>query len=63
MKRVNENDFLPEWAFPFEIDGFRVEKEHFKVIWDLARDQGRDPYEYLESLLKWMRGQGYGPRK
>ena len=63
MKRVNENDFLPEWEFPFEVDEFRLEKEHFKIICDLAKDQGRDPYKYLESLLKWMREQGYGSRE
>jgi len=55
--------FLPEWEFPFEVDGFRLEKEHFKIICDLAKDQGRDPYKYLESLLKWMREQGYGSRE
>jgi hypothetical protein len=60
---MNENDFLPEGSSPVEVDGIRLEKEHFKLIFDLARDQCRDPYEYLESLLKWMREQGYGPHE
>jgi hypothetical protein len=61
MNCVNENDFFHHESFPIEIDGWCIEKAHFILIYDLARDQCRDPYEYLESLLKWMREQGYGP--
>jgi len=60
MNDVNENDFFQDGSFPVEIDGFYLEKHHLSMICDLARDQCRDPYEYLESLLKWMREQGYG---
>lgn len=63
MNCMSENDFFPEGAFPFEVDGFRVEKEQFKIICDLARDQGKDPYGYLESLMGWMRERGYRPRE
>jgi hypothetical protein len=60
---MSENNFSADGSPPVEIDGFQLEKEHFDLICDLARDQCRDPYEYLESLLKWMREQGYGPRE
>lgn len=63
MSCLDENDFLPEGSSPVKVDGIRLEKEHFKIICDLARDQCRDPYEYLESLLTWMREQGYGPNE
>lgn len=62
MNYMNENDFLPDEPFFVEVDGLYVEKNHFKLICDLAKDQCRDPHEYLESLLKWMREQGYWPR-
>ena len=45
-----------------EFGGFKLEKEDLKLISDLAKDQGRDPREYLESLIDWMRKRGYGPK-
>jgi hypothetical protein len=35
-----------------------------RFLWnsDLAKDQGRDPREHLESLIDWMRKRGYGPK-
>ena len=61
MNGVNENNFFHHGSFPVQVDGWCLEKVHIKIISDLAKDQGRDPYEYLESLLKWMREQGCGP--
>lgn len=61
MNWTSENDFFPEGEFFFVVDGWRIEKEHFKLICDLARDQGKDPYDYLESLMKWMRERGCVP--
>jgi hypothetical protein len=63
MNSMNESDFPIEGSFPVEFDGWKLEKKHLKIIYDLARDQGRDPYEYLGSLMEWMRQEGYGPRK
>ena len=56
-------DLLRDGSFSVQVDGWCLEKEHFKLIFDLARDQGRDPYEYLENLMKWMREQGYRPHE
>ena len=63
MHLASENDFFPEGEFSFVVDGCRIEKEHCKLICDLARDQGKDPYNYLESLMKWMRERGCVPRE
>ena len=63
MNGVNENNFFHHGSSPVEVDGICLKKDHLKIIFSLARDQGRDPYEYLESLLKWMREQGYGPHE
>lgn len=62
MKSANESNFPIEGSFPVEFDGWKLEKGHLKIIFDLAKDQGRDPYEHLESLMEWMRQEGYGPR-
>jgi hypothetical protein len=56
-------DLLRDGSFLVQVDGWSLEKEHLKIIFELARDQGRDPYEYLEGLLKWMREQGYRPHE
>jgi hypothetical protein len=63
MVSIYENDFPLDGPFPVEFDGWKLKKEHIKLILDLAKDQGRDPYEYIESLLKWMREQGCGPHE
>ena len=59
MNSMYENDFLPEASFPFELGGCHLEKRHFDFISDLAEDQGRDPHEYLQSILMWMREKGF----
>jgi len=62
MRDTQKSDFPFEGPFPLEFGGFKLEKEDLKLISDLAKDQGRDPREYLESLIDWMRKRGYGPK-
>ena len=61
MNSSSENDDSNDGGFPLEVDGWKVNEDHFKVISALAKDQGRDPHEYLDSLVKWMRRKGCGP--
>ena len=38
MNSMNESDFPIEGSFPVEFDGWKLEKEHLKIIYDLAKD-------------------------
>jgi hypothetical protein len=62
MRDTGKSDFPFEGPFPLEFGGFKLEKDDLKLICDLAKDQGRDSREYLESLIDWMRTKGYGPK-
>jgi hypothetical protein len=62
MSDTEKSDFPFEGPFPLRFGGFKLEKEDLKLISDLAKDQGLNSREYLESLIDWMLTRGYGPK-